>query len=423
MPKRGICKDETSPCRGPKVRHPLKKISHRRGRKTAGRSKNSTRSATFLCLPAKDLRRVHFFRHEDQVRDTDYLLSRKTHDWSRFLIQHSPNALITTDAQGRITEFNPAAERMTGYSQAEALGRPAEETLDCQGCDLSYFLNPVVGDQNEVTQEGTLRHRSGQAVPVIISYLSLWDERGAPQGGAAIIRDLSLVKRMETERRHLINMFAHDLKTPIVATSGLIRRLLQGKLGPLLETQVNYLETIDREMGSLERLVTRFLEFARLDLRILTPQPEILQVETECREVLMLLQPLAEAKEITLEDRYPASIPPLKADPMLFRRSLENLLENAIKYSPPRSRVALEVQVEDPAVRFAVRDQGPGIPPETLAHLFEIFYRGQGVEGVQGFGLGLAAVKRIVDAHGGRIWVDTAPGKGCTFFFTFPLSL
>ena len=128
---------------------------------------------------------------------------------------------------------------------------------------------------------------------MIISYLGLWDKRGAPQGAAVIIRDLSLVKRMEMERRHLVNMFAHDLKTPIVATSGLIRRLFQGKSGHLLESQVNYLETVDREMGRLEKLITRFLECARLDLRILTPQPEVLQVETECREVLMLLQPLA----------------------------------------------------------------------------------------------------------------------------------
>ncbi len=214
MPKSGICKDETSSCRGPKVRHPVKEIGHRRRRKTAGRRKKSTRSATFLCFPAKGLRRVHFFRHEDQVRDTDYPLSRKTRDWSRFLIQHSPNALITTDAQGRIIEFNPAAERMTGYSQAEVLGHPAMEIIDCQGCDPNYLLNPVVGDQNEVTQEGILRHRSGQAVPVIISYLGLWDDRGASQGGAVIIRDLTMVKRMETERRHLVNMFAHDLKTP-----------------------------------------------------------------------------------------------------------------------------------------------------------------------------------------------------------------
>jgi signal transduction histidine kinase len=114
-------------------------------------------------------------------------------------------------------------------------------------------------------------------------------------------------------------------------------------------------------------------------------------------------------------------IPNLKADPYLFRRVLENLIGNAIKYSPSGSTVWLEAQVEDPAVRFAVKDQGPGISPEDLSHLFESFYRGQGVEDIPGFGLGLATVKRIIDAHGGRIWVDTASRRGSTFYVTFPL--
>jgi signal transduction histidine kinase len=141
----------------------------------------------------------------------------------------------------------------------------------------------------------------------------------------------------------------------------------------------------------------------------------------ECRQVLTLLQPLAEAKEISLETDFAPEVPGLKADPLLFRRVLENLLENAVKYSPVRSKVRLEVRVEDPAVRFAVYDQGPGVAAADLTHLFEIFYRGQREGDTQGFGLGLATVKRIIDAHGGRIWVDTAPGRGCTFWFTFPL--
>jgi signal transduction histidine kinase len=174
-------------------------------------------------------------------------------------------------------------------------------------------------------------------------------------------------------------------------------------------------------MERLEKLITRFLEFARLDLRIMTPQPQVLNVPEECRQILTLLQPLAEAKELTLKTDFAPALPPLKADPLLFRRVLENLLENAIKYSPGRSKVRLEVRVEDPAIRFAVQDQGPGIAAADLPHLFEIFHRGEREGDTPGFGLGLATVKRIIDAHGGRVWVDTAPGAGSTFSVTFPL--
>ena len=347
-------------------------------------------------------------------------LGSKNHDWSRFLIQNTPGAVITADQEGRITEFNPAAERLTGFGRGEAMGRPAEEVVHLRKADLSAW-NLVLQGRQEVTEELSLRNRSGQEVPVMISAFALRDHRGVPQGGAIILRDLTPVKRLENERRNLVNMFAHDLKTPVVATAGLIRRLIRGKLGPVAAPQMTYLQTVDSELERLEKLITRFLEFARLDLRIMTPQLEILNVLEECRQVLNLLQPLAEAKEISLETDFAPEVPALRADPLLLRRVLQNLLENAIKFSPCRSKVRLEVRVEDPAIRFAVYDQGPGIAADDLAHIFEIFYRGQREGDTQGFGLGLATVKRIIDAHGGRIWVDTAPGRGCTFIFTFPL--
>jgi len=343
-----------------------------------------------------------------------------TYDWSRFLIQNTPGAVITADQEGRITEFNPAAERLTGFSRGEAMGRPAEEVVHLRGADLSTWSQVLQGQQ-EVTEELSLRNRSGQEVPVMISAFALRDDGGVTQGGAIILRDLTPVKRMETDRRHLVNMFAHDLKTPVVATAGLIRRLIRGKLGPVATPQMAYLQTVDLELERLEKLITRFLEFARLDLRIMTPQLEVLNVLEECRQVLNLLHPLAEAKEMVLETDFAPEVPALRADPLLLRRVLQNLLENAIKFSPRRSQVRLEVRVENPAIRFAVYDQGPGIAADDLAHVFEMFYRGHREGDTQGFGLGLATVKRIIDAHGGRIWVDTTPGRGCTFFFTFPL--
>ena len=345
----------------------------------------------------------------------------KYHDWSHFLIQNTSAALITANQEGLITEFNPAAESLTGFGREEALGRPAKEIVNLRGADPSTWNLVLQGQKEIIEEELSLRNRSGQEATVIINSFTLRDDRGVPQGGAIIIRDLTPVKRMETERRHLVNMFAHDLKTPVVATAGLIRRLIQGKLGPVSASQLAYLQIVNSDLERLEKLITRFLEFARLDLRIMTPQPQALNVVEECRQILNLLQPLAEAKEITLEADFAPELPTFKADPLLFPRVLQNLLENAIKYSPARSKVRLEIQAEDSAIRFTVRDQGPGIAASDLPHLFEIFYRGQREGDTQGFGLGLATVKRIIDGHGGRIWVETAPGRGSTFFFSFPL--
>jgi two-component system phosphate regulon sensor histidine kinase PhoR len=345
---------------------------------------------------------------------------RKRNDWSRFIVHHTPGAVITTDAQGRITEFNPAAEKLTGYHREEAVGQPMDRILNCRGAEAGSLLERVMRGTAEETEELVLLNRAGGEVPVMVSSFALRDRQTELLGAAVILRDLTAVKRLETERRHLVNMFAHDLKTPVVGMAGLIRRLVQGKAGPLSAEQTKYLETVDREMSRVEKLISSFLEFARLDLRLLTPHPEAIQVAEECREVITLLTPLAEAKGMKLETSFPRKLPPLRVDPLLFRRLLENLLGNAIKFSPTGSAVLLKVWKEGSELGFAVKDQGPGIPPEELSHLFEFFYRGKAAGGQEGFGLGLATVKRILDSHGGRLWVDTAPGQGATFFFTLP---
>jgi signal transduction histidine kinase len=173
-------------------------------------------------------------------------------------------------------------------------------------------------------------------------------------------------------------------------------------------------------MKQLEDLITKFLDLSRLDLRVLTPLPSAIQVEKECQEVIDSFLPLAEVKNIELTSEFPQEIIVLSADPLLFRRVLENLLENAIKYSPPQKSVILQVQVNEKELQFAVKDQGPGIPPKDVPHIFEIFYRASTAGPVAGFGLGLATVERIIKAHGGRIWLDTVLGRGTTFYFSLP---
>jgi two-component system phosphate regulon sensor histidine kinase PhoR len=248
----------------------------------------------------------------------------------------------------------------------------------------------------------------------------LRDNQGNLLGGVESFRDISLFKRLENERRQLVGMFAHDLKTPVVAVAGLLRRLAQGKLGELAEAQAAYVATISREIARLEKLINNFLDYVRLDLHIITPLPSAVQVEEECQEVLNRLQPLAEEKGISLQAEYPPEPVVFQADPLLLQRALGNLLENAIKYSPPGREVNLKVDALKSEVQFAIRDRGPGISEADQQHLFELLFRGKSPQREGGSGLGLAIVKRIVDAHEGRIWVTSQAGQGATFYFTLP---
>jgi len=354
---------------------------------------------------------------EMNKKDSDVTKSPK---WPHFIIQSMADGVITVDGEMRITDLNRAAEKITGFTRLEAMGRFCGEVLQSSLCGRECPLKVAMLSGEAVSREAILQNRLGQKNEFMLTASALRDNQGNLLGGVETFRDIALIKQMDKERRQLAGMFAHDLKGPVVAMGGLLNRLIKGKLGELSEPQNAYLETVYQEVQRLEKLISNFLDFVRLDLHILTPLPSAVQVEKECQEVINRCQPLAGAKEITLELEFPQDVIVLQADPILFQRALCNLIENAIKYSPSQSRVVLTVSDLGREVQFAVKDQGLGIAPEDQPHLFELLFRGKTAGKETGLGLGLAIVKRIVNAHDGRIWVESEEGKGATFFFTLP---
>lgn len=341
-------------------------------------------------------------------------------DWPHFIIQSLPDGIITVDGQLQVTDLNRAGEALLGLSRQQALGKYCGEVLRSSLCGKECPLKIAMNSGEVVTREAILRNRQDQRIEVMLAAAALRDDQGNLLGGVESFRDIGLFKRMENERRQLVGMFAHDLKTPVVAVAGLLRRLGQGKVGELGESQANYVKIITREIARLEKLINNFLDYVRLDLHLITPLPSAIQVEDECQEAINQIQPLAEAKGVTLQAEFPSEPLVLQADPLLLQRALSNLLENAVKYSPSGSLVSLEVIPLGAELQFSVQDQGPGIALQDQAHLFELLYRGKSAGVESGLGLGLAIVKRIIDAHGGRIWVTSQEGRGATFSFTLP---
>jgi two-component system, OmpR family, phosphate regulon sensor histidine kinase PhoR len=341
-------------------------------------------------------------------------------DWPHFIIQSMADGVLTVDEKLRVTDLNRAAEKITGHSRKDALKRFCGEILQSSMCGRECPLKQAMFSGEAVSREAILQNRLGQKIEVVLTASALRDNQGNLLGGVETFRDISPIKQMETERRQLAGMFAHDLKGPVVAVGGLLNRLRQGKVGELSSDQTAYLETIYQEIQRLERLITNYLDFVRLDLHMLTPLPSAIQAEKECLEAVSRCQPLADAKGVTLELESPQEILVLQADTVLFQRALCNLMENAIKYSSPEAKVTLSVRDLGEEVEFAVKDQGPGIPPEDQPHLFDLLFRGKSAGQETGLGLGLAIVKRIIDAHDGHLWVKSEEGEGATFFFTLP---
>ncbi len=223
------------------------------------------------------------------------------------------------------------------------------------------------------------------------------------------------------EREEVLATVSHDLKNPLSAIR-LSTALLSSRLAKMPDS-----EALDRQVGAIERavahmitLIHQLLDAARLDAGqtlVIEPRPEPL--DTLVGEALALIEPQASQKSLRLEQRLATSIL-VPCDRGRIIQVLTNLLGNAVKFTPEGGTLAVECTQADGEIRVAVRDTGPGIPESEQAHLFERHWQAQGTAR-QGSGLGLYIARGIIDAHGGRIWVESTPGMGSTFTFTLPL--
>lgn len=225
-------------------------------------------------------------------------------------------------------------------------------------------------------------------------------------------------QRAVAARDEVLAVVAHDLRSPLSAITlkaGMVRRKRdEGQM----EKQVQSIEQIALRA---EQLVRTLLDAASMDAGRFRLEPVVFDALALTGEIVDQFTSVAEAKHVELEVRPPGGEREVavRADRERVAEALSNLVDNAIKFAPPGGHVTVALEIAQAAAVFAVSDDGPGIVPENLAHVFDRFWRSE-TSGKRGTGLGLYIAKRIVEAHGGRIWVKSAPGKGGTFSFTLP---
>ena len=338
------------------------------------------------------------------------------------VIANLPVALFVVDAEYKIVEFNPAAEQITGRKRSQVVGRSCAEVFSSSLCEHHCPLNesektgePCLG------REAVIRLGNEEELPIIFSSCAVQDDSGRFIFGIEVFRDATDVQQLEAHKRNLISLFTHDLKAPVAIIGGFVDRLVQGKAGPLNDKQTSYLETIHKEISRLEQYIFSFLDIARIEsgqIELeLTPcdLPELL------KEIVTGFEIQAAEKKITLQLDLPVQSDHITADRLQISRVITNLLDNAIKYSQENTTVLLRVQEYQDLLTLEIRDRGPGISIQDRAHIFDHFFRIKDKRrAVQGTGLGLAAVKAIVEAHSGRVWMHSTPGKGSSFFVSLP---
>lgn len=361
---------------------------------------------------------------------------RQAEDRYRRLFQNVREAVavshIIYDAAGRpvdwlITDVNPTYEEILTIPRDQAVGRRASEIYG-----VDFDLESLLQVYSRVVATGSPAHFEAFFPPaqklLLISAFSLGGDRFA-----TLSRDITERKRMEAERDRLLadqEMFmhtiSHDLRMPLTVVQGyaqLLRETLrQESCG---ESAGLMCDEIVKGAQRMNRMIEALVDVARLEGRQLLPKVCPLPIAACLQQLLGRLQGVRlkgglDTARLTVD--IPPELPPVLADPDLLERIFLNLLSNAMKYSSPESPVWLQVRHEGSEVLVSVIDQGDGIAPEDQPRIFDRFYRPQGARRADSVGLGLYITRMLVEAHGGRVRVESEPGKGSTFTFTLPVA-
>jgi PAS domain S-box-containing protein len=339
-------------------------------------------------------------------------------------------AILMLDAEGRVKTWSAGAERIKGYTALEIVGRnfsvffPPEEIE--AGRPQRALAAAVRNGQHR--EEGWRVRRDGSRFQADVTLTPLFDSDGTLRGFAKVTRDVTERKQAEEERARairardeILSLLSHDLQNAVNALSLNTELLLRVHPASASETRMHgYGQVVGRSADTMKRLIRDLIDVQHIERGRFSIDPRPEGVIPLVEEALAPMQALAEEKSVHLETRLDRGSGSALCDRGRIVQVLHNLVGNAIKFVPEGGQVVVETAPAAPQVRFAVGDNGPGILPEHLPHVFDRHWQAPSNVMRRGSGLGLFILKTIVEAHEGRTWVQSTPGAGASFFFTLP---
>ena len=342
---------------------------------------------------------------------------------SQAAIDSLPDPVVVFDVHGGVLNVNRAAEAVLGLTLEAADGDPVQRLVPEVRATLQSVRDHVLSGKGSYSPEGfdhalLIASSSGEryflprATPVL-------GEEGGIAGATVIFQDVTRLRRVDELRNDLVATVAHELRTPLTSLRMAIHLCLEQVAGPLSDRQADLLYAGRDDCERLQSIVDELLHLARI-------QGGQIQLDVRPTAPAALIDAAIDAHQAAAAERHiqlePGVLPGLSdvsADRERVQLVLGNLLTNAIRHSPPRAAVGVRALPHADAVRFEVVDAGSGIPEEFQSLVFEKFFRVPG-SAAGGTGLGLSIAKEIVEAHGGHIGVESAAGRGSTFWFTLP---
>jgi PAS domain S-box-containing protein len=340
------------------------------------------------------------------------------------IFQQSAEGILSVDGALRILDFNPAMERLTGWREHEVVGRFYFEVLrprDRQGHDLGLQGSPILhafAGQRVADRELLIVARDGQQFTVSVTASCIYSAHGEPTIGILNVRDMTRAREQEEQRSTFISVISHELQTPIAIIKGYASTLARSDVTLNPEALRIRLKAVEEEADRLNKLVGNLLYASRI-------QAGGLQMDITPLDLGPLIERVAERlrvknAEASISLDLPAHLPTVMADRERIEEVLQNLLDNAIKYSPGGAQITVTCQAVVDEVIVNIRDLGMGIPLREQAEIFGRFQRAEHGKNsaIPGAGLGLYICQAIIEAHGGRIWVESTLHSGSTFSFS-----
>jgi len=351
------------------------------------------------------------------------LYQQLTHEKRRLdaIIQNSADGVMILDTQRRIRVFNRALEEMTGWVAEEALGQPCSRVLalqDRQGDDVCEAKCPLSEPEpEERLYVEDIQRPDGSVVAVGITYSPLYDKEGHLVSIIANVRDITRFREAEEMKTTFVSVISHELKSPVSIIKGYADTLRREDAQWDTDTLRQGLAVIAEESDRLNRLIDNLLDASRLQASAFKLELSYLQVDKLAEKVVEEFRVQSDERMFTLD--FPPDFPAVRGDVERLRQVLTNLLSNAIKYSPRGGLIRTGGWADDQWIYVYVADEGIGIPKSEQERIFERFYRAESPlsRRTEGAGLGLYLCKEVVEAHGGKIWVQSEPGKGAKFIF------
>ena len=318
------------------------------------------------------------------------------------------DGVLIADTTGLIQFANPAAGRL--FQFGDPLGHSIAEVVRNHQLVEAWRRCQQTRQMQSESVELPTRHQYLQLVVIPDQHTS---------GSILLAQDLTRIRRLETVRRDFVSNLSHELRTPLASLNALAETLQEGALDDPPAAR-RFVDQIQIEVDALTQMANELLELSRIESGRFSLDLSPVAASDLLHSAVQRMQVHTERTNIALRIECADNLPKVQVDSQRLEQVLINLIHNAIKFTRPGGEVILGAESIPGEVRFAVQDTGVGIPAEEIPRIFERFYRVDKSRTGKGTGLGLSIAKHIVEAHKGKIWVESTEGRGSTFYFTIP---